>query len=188
MTQLRTILTQWKDALAAAQSAATILALIVGAFWAYFKVFKGRIYTRRLEPTISATIRSGQDYMCAIVKITVTNVGLARVDLDLNDSTISAKYYDKASYEPTFHNVIWSDLGTTDAFIHHAWVEPGEVVTEERLFALPIDLLIAAEFHLRLLSKPTYFFFFWRRPRTEWNALTVAYCDDAHSPAPLVPG
>jgi hypothetical protein len=181
MTQLWDFLAKSKEPLAAAQSIATILALIIGGLGAYFKIFKGRIYTRRLEPSISASILSGEGYKCAAVKISIKNVGQARVDLDLRDSTVSARYYIKSNYEQWFHNAFWSDLGTTNAITRHEWVDPGEIVTEERLFALPYNTdVIAVEFQLRLLSRPPRYAF-WR-PRTEWNASTVV--NAAESPVP----
>src|SRR4051794_12870338 len=94
MDQLKNFLAAWKDALSALQSIATMAALLVGGLWAYFKLFKGRTYTRRLEPAIEIkkTIFT-DDYSCLIMKVSIKNVGLTRVDIDMRSSTIDVMSY-----------------------------------------------------------------------------------------------
>jgi hypothetical protein len=163
--------------LATVQSIATVAALIVGGFWAYFKVFKGRTYTKRLEPSVSAKLVVKEDYTCAVVRVSIRNVGLTRVDIDLLDSAIKVYSYTRENYEPEFHNAIWTDLGTIDALVHHAWIEPGENLIEDRLLALPNEKPIAIMLKLRLLPKLPSFSL--RRQRTEWNAVAVSVLEEA---------
>lgn len=165
-----------KDAIAAVQSLVTILAIFVGGWWAYFKIIKGRVYRRRLEPSIRARLVSLPDHPCAVVTVTIENVGLTRVDIDRESSTIETSVYAPADHVAEFHNAMWRDLGTTDALRHHDWVEPGEVVSEERLFALPDEPVIALGLRLTLLPKRRSLMP-WAR-RTEWNALAVATPDE----------
>lgn len=183
MDSLKTFLTQWKDALAAVQSAVTVLGLLVGALWAYFKVFKGRIYTQRLEPCIGAKLIYGNGYLCAVVEITIKNVGLTRVDIDTELSAIEADIYTVNDYAPQFHNAMWTRLGVVSAVQHHAWVEPGEIVSEERLLALPNERPIALGLRLRVLPKASRYRG-WRQ-LIEWNALAVAFDEGANSPMPV---
>lgn len=168
---IREFLALWKDAFASLQSITTILALVIGGIWAYFKVFRGRIYSKRLEPNINASVLSGTHYQCMVAKICVKNVGLTRVDVDVESSVIEVQSYASSDYLPEFHNAMWDELGTTNALKYHKWIEPGETICEEILIALPNINLIALRIRLRLL--PSVPNIFKRRKRTEWNAVTV---------------
>ena len=168
---MRDILAQSKDALAACQSVATILVAFLGALWAYFKLIKGRVYNRRLEPAIKAKVLKAEHHTCILVSITIKNVGLTRVDLDQSSSTIIVNVYSARDYVSEFHNALWREVGIVQALLHHSWIEPGELVSEERLIALPHDDIIAVGVRLRLLPvRPRYLF--WRC-RPVWNSLTV---------------
>jgi hypothetical protein len=87
-------------------------------------------------------------------------------------SRIRRSNYTADNYEPEFHNALWGDLGTIDALVHHAWIEPGENLIEDRLLSLPNEKSIAVMLRLRLL--PKFPSFSLRRKRTEWNAVAVS--------------
>ena len=59
-----------------AQGAMTTVAIVVGAIWAYFKVLKGRVYTRRLEPALEGTMVMGSSHKLLVVRLAIKNVGL----------------------------------------------------------------------------------------------------------------
>src|SRR3954453_560985 len=95
------------------------------------------------------------------MSVNIKNIWLTRVDLNIELSAIEVSIYTIDYYEPELHNAFWTKLGVIQAIKYHRWIEPGEVVMEERLIALPNETPIALGLRLRLLAKvPVYAF--WR--------------------------
>lgn len=134
------------------QGVMTTLAIIVGAIWAYFKVLKGRVYTRRLEPSLEGTIVSGTGHKLLVVRLAIKNVGLTRVNLDGDRSTLEVRAYRPADYIAEFHNAFTQRLGVVQAVRSHGWIEPGECINENHLLALPNDDLLGVVVRLSLLE------------------------------------
>ena len=165
-----------KDAFSALQSVVTILAVLAGAFWGYLKVIRGRVYTTRLEPTVAGRVVSGTDYQALVLAVSIRNVGLTRAWIDQERSTLEVKYMSGEDYEPVYHSPALTPLGVHNAIRYHQWVEPGECIKEESLFALPMTPMHALTVQFRLLRLGS------NRQRqggglgrsgVEWNAVTV---------------
>jgi hypothetical protein len=164
-------LAEWNDLAGSVESVVTIIALLMGAIWAYFKVLRGRVYTSRLEPTVKGTLYWGDNFQVLVVETSLTNVGLTRVFIDRNDSSIEVLSYPIDHYSSEFHEAITTRLGTVDGVERHEWIEPGECIREQKLIAVPREDLVALIVKFRILPRRR-----WVRKRTEWNAVAVVPC------------
>lgn len=153
-----------------AQGAMTTVAIVVGAIWAYFKVLKGRVYTRRLEPALEGTMVMGSSHKLLVVRLAIKNVGLTRVNLDNERSNLEVRAYRPADYIPEFHNAFTERLGVVQAIRSHGWIEPGECITENHLLALPNDDLLGVVVRLSLLEDLKH-----QSPKDAivWNAVAI---------------
>ena len=169
MSHIKIFLTDWKDAFGAVQSIITAAAIIIGGFIAYLKLAWGRLFTKRLEPSVDGILLHANTYLCLIVKIEIANVGFTRVDIDRDASSLEIEILHEEDYEPDFCNASWTLLGVVDGLEDHDWIEPGEIVEEERLLTLPKRRPIAVNLKLRILPKVRGL-----RKRAAWNAVAVA--------------
>jgi len=65
-----------KDALAASNSIITMTILIIGAVFSYYRFFKGRTLSLRVDLVLSVTIHSTQEqYLIHAITLTAKNVG-----------------------------------------------------------------------------------------------------------------
>lgn len=153
---------QTKLVLEVVQSALTIIALFVGAIWAYFNFFKGRTYRPRLEPKISGQIitKAGANYL--IITAQLKNVGLSDVKINQKGSALRLFSYEAEQEFSKVHSVAQTRLLTVGVFEQHGWIEPGETIEDQRLIALPRNELIAIQARIRLVSN-----------RIEWNTATI---------------
>jgi len=168
MDALLTTLAGYKDGFLAAQSLLTMVALVLGGAWAYFKFINGRVFAARLEPAIKGQLVRGRDHHFIVVTVFIKNVGLSRVDLNIQKSTIEVLAYPADNYLPEFHGAFLEELGVTRAMVLHHWIEPSECVTEERILALPPGRVLAVELRLRMLARERR----WVKA-IEWNAVSI---------------
>lgn len=145
-------LVDFKDVIGAVQSLLTMLALLLGGAWAYFKFVKGRVFVTRLEPSLEGRIVRQDGLQLAIVEIGIKNVGLSRVDLNRKLSSIEICGYPPGNYFPEFHNALVDRIGVTQAVTLHEWIEPGEFISEQHLLALPPEPLVALKLKLTILQ------------------------------------
>jgi hypothetical protein len=68
-----------KDCFDIVQKAFTIAGLCVGGVWAYYKFIRGRVFTSRLEPTVSARAFADEKNTVLIATVSLKNVGLSKV-------------------------------------------------------------------------------------------------------------
>lgn len=158
-----------KDILAAAQSLVTIAAILFGGVWAYFKYLRGRTYRPRLEPSVNGIIVRSDVANLAIISLSVKNVGLSRVLLDKPKSTLEVSGFSNADYRQEFHRALTRTLGVVNVLETHEWVEPGECIREDHLFALPTDNSQIIVVNFRLIQRSSAV----RTSNVEWNAVGV---------------
>jgi hypothetical protein len=65
-----------------------IAAIVIGAIWAYYKFVKGRVWHRRAEPTVEATLISNAETPALRTRVTLENTGAADVPLRTSLLTI----------------------------------------------------------------------------------------------------
>jgi hypothetical protein len=71
----------FKDLAAGVQSVVTVIALIVGGIWAYYKFFRSRTFVPRLEGSIDAKVAERVNGLLLDVNIQLKNVSLTRLDI-----------------------------------------------------------------------------------------------------------
>jgi hypothetical protein len=142
----------WQVNTSEVKDLATVLGILLGGFWAYFKFFKGRTFKARLEPRVTGKIIDQGNISTLIVSMEIKNVGLGVVYL--SDLT-SIDVYEtdlETSAKPT--KAKWGRSPKTyRAFAEHSWIEPEETVRDEILLRLPgvatkgyrVDLVVRSE-------------------------------------------
>jgi hypothetical protein len=156
----------------------TILAIIVGGLWAYFRFFKGRTYKPRLEPTISGTVTCKNSMSYLVTTVRIKNVGLS--DQKIHQAGTSMKIYIFSSSmipaadgsNPGAELPEWDHVATLPILKHHRWVEPGETVEEQELVLVSGCDHSAFRLVLTLVAGGNY----WEVPRiVTWAAKGEAH-------------
>jgi len=151
-----------KDVFDVLKNVATIIALGAGAVWAYFNFFKGRTYRSRLEPKVSGKLITRNDASYLIVTAQLKNVGLSDVRIDQEGSALRVFAYAVGEYASKARSVEQSRLITLSVFEDHGWIEPGELIEDQRLVAIPDVEYVALQIRLRLVSN-----------KIEWNSAAI---------------
>ena len=160
-----TVTVDWsktKDVFDVLKNAATIIALGVGSVWAYFNFFKGRTYRSRLEPKVSGKIISRNGAYYLIVTAQLKNIGLSDVKIDQKGSALRVFAYTFAERPSKARSVEQFRLITLSVFEDHGWIEPGELIEDQRLIAIPDVEHVALQIRLRLVSNGI-----------EWNSAAI---------------
>jgi hypothetical protein len=150
------------DVLDIIDKATKIIALFIGACWAYLNYRRGRTFKRRLEPTVTGkTIRSkGVLLLSGVAQ--VKNVGLSKVTIEQRGTAIEvlAVVSHSKGQELTLGT---KDVDVLSVFEAHGWIEPGEVVEESFLVPVPEHPeMVAFRLRLRIVSE-----------HIEWNCDSV---------------
>lgn len=160
-----TVTVNWsktKDVFDVLKNVATIIAFGAGAVWAYFNFFKGRTYRSRLEPKVSGKIISRNGAYYLIVTAQLKNIGLSDVKIDQKGSALRVFAYTFGQRPSKARSVEQSRLITLSVFEDHGWIEPGELIEDQRLIAIPDVEHVALQIRLRLVSN-----------RIEWNSAAI---------------
>ncbi|HKS29591.1 MAG TPA: hypothetical protein VJS44_17310 [Pyrinomonadaceae bacterium] len=130
-------LDDWDKLASIAEHVLTVAAILAGGFWAYYKVFKGRVYTSRLELVVEGKVVTinGNSYLSANMQM--ENVGLTRVEIQQRGSGLDVYAHGAAAASTIIHAVPWTFVTTFTVFAAHEWIEPGERISEPLLVALP---------------------------------------------------
>jgi hypothetical protein len=126
-----------KDIVETAAHGTTAVATILGGSFAYYRFVKGRVFKPRLTLTASARriCIDGSEYVSSTV--TLSNVGLSRIDIgsaDLRVCALSGKAVADVVGVPKYVR-----LHTRRVLLAHSWVESGETLTEQNLLILPLN-------------------------------------------------
>ena len=156
------------------RNAMTILGIAAGGIWAYFNFFRGRTYRPRLEPRVSGTLLSAEDIVMLVASYDVKNVGLSKVDIQQAGSALSVLVPEMPASISFVREIKWKRAAVFDIFKVHQWIEPGELVQEQRLILLPYRQYPAVRLEVRLVSPA----------KTEWTAMTVVSPAQAEEPPP----
>jgi hypothetical protein len=113
----------------------TALAVIAGGLWAYFKFVRGRTFRPRLELGMSGQWRMIKDEPLIHARLTVKNIGATNVSLLQKGTGLRISRLDPdqpGSAEPAR----WQRIRVFEIFREHAWIEPGETISDDLLIRL----------------------------------------------------
>jgi hypothetical protein len=126
------------DWISAALNIAQIAAIVIGGLWAYWKFVKGRIFHKRAEPTVEASLLSIGSSYAVRARVTLENTGSSDVPLRVTLLILAA--YSGALDERG--HAQWRDVARAHAFCDdagkrdHEEVESQETITDEVLIPL----------------------------------------------------
>ncbi len=144
------VLTTYNDIASLAQSIATIVAIILGAIWAYYKFVKNRVFKNKLELQLSGRIISKDDKNYLVHSIQVKNVGSSKVQIENSKSGLLISGYSDGLGDD-------EDVGVVQVLERHEWIEPGETVSEENIYSADISKYFALKIHLNVVAAYTRF-------------------------------
>ena len=128
------------DWISAALALVQIAAIVLGALWAYYKFFKGRIFHKRAEPSVEGSLVSyGWSYAIR-AKLSLKNTGSSDVPLRVTLLTLAA--HEEGVVDEKGH-AQWRDVARAHAFQDdegtpdHDDVESQETITDEILIPIP---------------------------------------------------
>jgi len=140
-----------------------ILALVIGAGWAYVNYVRGRTFSKRLEPKIAGkwVQREGRSLLSGSAQI--KNVGLSKFPIRQKGTAILV--FDLLPSAPVEKptDAVEERVRVREVFKQHAWIEPGETVEENFLLQLPdTSSRLAIKLELRVVAADI-----------EWNANSI---------------
>lgn len=122
----------WADAVG---TAVTAVAVVTGGLWAYFKFAKGRTFRPRLEIEMSGQwLKVNRTYWLQ-VRIRVKNIGASKVTLRQEGTGLRVRVL-AAAQRPAPDYARWKPAGWLTVLEDHAWIEPGETVSDDLLLGL----------------------------------------------------
>ena len=158
----------WKDFWDITAHIAAVVGSLAAAVWAYFNFIRSRTYYPRLELTVSGELRTRAGCQYVVPRITLENIGRAKVRL-LQDGS-GYRMWTSGGYAEETGELVWSGGNVVfPVFQHHRFIEPGErIFDEQQMFVLPAGC-IAARIEARLVAPVG-----WpHRKNSEWNCSAV---------------
>ena len=143
-----------KEISALVESILKSLAILIAGAWAYFHYFKGRTFRERLEVNVLGAVQEVNGRGLLYVTTKASNVGLSKVPLPREGSGL--RVFTCNSSEVAVGPIAtegWTRLCTVDVFEGHDWIEPGEILQEQQLFALPDGARRMVKVELQVVSK-----------------------------------
>jgi hypothetical protein len=124
------------DWISAVLAIVQIAAIVIGAVWAYWKFFKGRIFHKRAEPIVDATLlRTGSSYAIR-ARTTLKNTGSSDVPLRVTLLTVAS--YVTGDVDE-YGRPQWPEVARAHAFKDHEGVESQETIIDDVLIPLRKD-------------------------------------------------
>jgi hypothetical protein len=129
-------------------------AVVVGGFWAYVKLIKGRTYRPHVEVAVDGEWLGPNGLLGLRLSITVKNIGAGKVEVLQRGSGVMVSRTADAQPAPPAETA-WEPLGVYEIFVEHQWIEPGETIRDELLLRLPLDpQVVEVQTRLVLAWKP----------------------------------
>ncbi|MDQ6622800.1 MAG: hypothetical protein M3Y86_04870 [Verrucomicrobiota bacterium] len=171
-------LTKTKELTEIVHNAVTVLAVIVGGLAAYWKWFRGRTFSPRLEVSVEATFTGDEKGGYATVVCTAKNLGLVGVPLDRDGSTLRICAPVDLSPDGVIARMHWDEhpVDAADVFLSHDWIEAGEPIVDRHIYFIGENPAPIYKCELIVARKPNR-----RSRRTAWSQHT--YLDTRPSPA-----
>jgi hypothetical protein len=130
------------DWISAVLALVQIAAIIIGALWAYYKFFRGRIFHKRAEPSLEGTLVSAAESYGVRVKLTLKNTGSSDIPLRVTLLTLAAH---KVGDVDEKGHLRWREVARAHAFRNddgepdHVEIESQETITDEVLIPIGPD-------------------------------------------------
>jgi hypothetical protein len=129
----------------------TSLAVIVGGTWAYFKFARGRTLRPKLSIEMSGQwLKAGRKHWLQ-VRIKVTNIGTSKVALEQEGTWLEVKALAANQSSPPDY-ADWNSAEKYEVLDDHAWIEPGETVSDDLMLNLgirPVPVRLDGRFIVR---------------------------------------
>ncbi|MHA7663703.1 hypothetical protein [Mycolicibacterium sp. HS_4_1] len=136
----------FRDISGGIQSLVTAAGVAVGGSWAYFKFVRGRTYRPRLSVELACQWRAVDETDLLHVRVRVTNIGASMITLNQHGTGLQVAFHGDSVHNEVKWNYVQLSIdneGTPDnvdrAFEilrEHAWIEPGETVSDDLLLDL----------------------------------------------------
>jgi hypothetical protein len=110
-----------------------IAAIIIGALWAYYKFFRGRIFHKRAEPAAEASLLQTEASFAIRARVTLKNTGSS--DIPLRVTLISVSTYVAGDVDE-HGRPQWPEVARAHAFRDHESVESQETIVDDLLIPL----------------------------------------------------
>jgi hypothetical protein len=111
----------------------TALAVIVGALWAYYRFVKGRTYRPRLEVSMGGEWFTVDGKRLLLARVRLKNIGASVVELLQKGTGLRVSTLGDSGSPGT---VSWIQGHVYTILDEHAWIEPGETVSDDVLLRL----------------------------------------------------
>ncbi len=106
----------------------------------------------RLELTVTGEVISDKEVKYLIATAQLKNTGLTNFDMQQRGTALRVFSYLPAEKTIRARTADLHRLATFSVFEDHEWIEPGEVVEEQRLIVLPDSEHFALQLELRVVS------------------------------------
>ena len=132
------------------QALITSAAVVIGGIWAYFKFAQGRTFRPRIEVNMSGQWRNVDESKLLHARIRVKNIGLSKVTLIQKGTGLRVCRMSENERPPPGRSA-WMEGQVYKILDKHAWVEPGETVSDELLLNLGVSKFEPAMLEARLV-------------------------------------
>jgi hypothetical protein len=123
----------------------TAVAVIVGGVWAYFKLVKNRTYRPRIDVAIAGAWVDAGGARRLHVTTSLRNIGASMVELIQESTGLGVD----GMQAGRGRHVDWVPGPVVSIFESHAWIEPGETVTDDLIAPVVyVDLPVRIEVRL----------------------------------------
>lgn len=123
----------WESLTKIIQSIITSSAILIGGIWAYYKFVRGRVYKPRLELAVACKRYSQTNEIVRLhVTVVLKNVGLSKVNIDTESSGMRIYKVVGSDFIGEAREPEWARIKTFNLFEKHRWIEPSEVISDER--------------------------------------------------------
>ena len=128
----------------------TALAVIVGALWAYYRFVKGRTFRPRLEVSMGGQWFTVDGKRLLLARVRLKNIGASVVELLQKGTGLRVSTLGDSDSPGT---VSWMQGRVYTILDEHAWIEPGETVSDDVLLRLAVPAGQPVLFETRLVWK-----------------------------------
>lgn len=152
-----------KDFTDAFRNVVQALAFIAGGVWAYFRFVKERTFEERLTPAVTGRLALIDDVGFLIITVQMKNVGLSRITLDTQSSSLIVFECILAQPENVI-TVVDNPLTSVAVFGEKKRsIEPNEAIEDQLLIVIHDPAKIAYRLELAIVSNSGY----------GWSARTI---------------
>jgi hypothetical protein len=117
----------------AVQNVVQVVAIVVGAGWAYYKFVRGRTFHRRAEVSLDASLLAAGATVAILARATLQNTGGA--DIPLRLKAVKVRAFRRGDIDDRGRPQ-WRDVVAAPVFDDHRWLESQETISDDVLVPL----------------------------------------------------